>query len=448
MTQIRDCPGPTIKKKHLDGLKLPGDQNIGKVLACLLMLCLIAGTGQAYSSDNPTGTASQGVQIRTELYLHPQAGNSVSRESSGGGDGTTAALLWTHAFPDAVTAISMPTDGSAVAVGTAGGEIALLNSSGSPLWTYQSGAPVTGVGITAGGSTIAAGSGDRLMMLDTGGQVLWTMNAGESVLDAGISPDGKCCAAGTAAGDVLLTNSRGGLLWKTHTGSTVTAVAAGPDGAFVAAGTEDGTIYLLNSQGDVLWTHDAGSTVQSVSIASGGAVVAGTAGSGILLLDNEGKGGPVWTGDDPVNAVHLDPDGSLIGAGTGGGYAHLLTGAGARIWEFGKVWSAEEKNSAVTAVAFSSPADYLVIGSDNQNVYYFAFTFRTPPTVILEQSTVAPKATHPATLLGDMQAAPEMGSAPEDTGTGDPVSQEAPGFSAVVSLGAVAVIATFRRIDR
>jgi len=447
MTQKGGYQGPILKNNHVIRLKSSGGREGWRVLTCLIMLCLIAGTSQAYSSDNPTGTASQEVQIRTELYLYPEAGNSVSWGNSGGGDGLSAVLLWTHTFPGAVTAISMPTDGSAVAVGTAGGEIALLNSSGSLLWTYQSGAPVTGLGITAGGSTIAAGTGNRIMMLDADGQILWTMDTGSRVLGAGISPEGKYCAAGTAAGDILLTNSRGGLLWKTQPGSAVTAVAVGPDGAFVAAGTEDGSIYLLNSRGDVLWTHDAGSAVQSVSIAAGGsAVAAGTAGSTVLLLDNEGRGGAVWTGDDPIYAVHLDPRGSRIGAGTGGGYAHLLNGAGVRLWEFGRVWSPEGENSAVTAVAFSSPPDYLAIGSDNGNVYYFIFASRTPPTVILEQGTVTPEATSSATLLGDMQAAPEMDSTHGEGG--DPAPQEAPGSSLAVALGAIAIMAVFRRIGR
>ena len=447
MTQKGGYQGPILKNNHVIRLKSSGSHGVWRVLTCLIMLCLISGTGQAYSSDNPTGTASQGVQIRTELYLYPEAGNSVSQGDSGGGGGLSAVLLWTHSFTDAVTAISMPTDGSAVAVGTAGGEIALLNSSGNVLWTYQSGAPVTGLGITAGGSAIAAGTGNWIMMLDADGQILWTMDTGSRVLGAGISPEGKYCAARTAAGDILLTNSRGGLLWKTQPGSAVTAVAVGPDGAFVAAGTEDGSIYLLNSRGDVLWTRDAGSAVQSVSIAAGGsAVAAGTAGSTVLLLDNEGRGGAVWRGDDPIYAVHLDPRGSRIGAGTGGGYAHLLNGAGVRLWEFGRVWSPEGENSAVTAVAFSSPPDYLAIGSDNRNVYYFIFASRTPPTVILEQGTVTPEATSSATLLGDMQAAPEMDSTPGEGG--DPAPQEAPGYSLAVALGAVAIIAVFRRIGR
>lgn len=447
MTQNGGYQGPILKNSHVKRLKSSGGRGVWRILTCLIMLCLIAGTGQAYSSDNATGTASQGVQIRTELYLYPEAGNSVSQGDSGGGGGLSAILLWTHTFPDAVTAISMPTDGSAVAVGTAGGEIALLNSSGSVLWTYQSDAPITGLGITTGGSAIAAGTGNRIMMLDAGGQVLWTMDTGSRVLGAGISPEGKYCAAGTAAGDILLTNSRGGLLWKTQPGSAVTAVAVGPDGAFVAAGTEDGSIYLLNSRGDVRWTHDAGSAVQSVSIAAGGSTVAaGTAGSTVLLLDNEGRGGTIWTGDDPINAVHLDPRGSRVGAGTDRGYAHLLNGAGVRLWEFGKVWSPEGENSAVTAVTFSSPADYLAIGSDNHNVYYFTFASRTPPTVILEQGTVTPETTTPATLRGDMQAAPEIDSTPGDTA--DPAPQEAPGYSLAVALGAIAVTAVYRRTGR
>ena len=446
MTRNRGYQGPILKNSRSKCLKLPGGRGVWRILTCLIMLCLITGTGLAYRSDNATGTTSQEIQIRTVLYLSPETGSSASSGDAssggtGGGGGLTAILLWTYTFPDAVTAISMPADGSAVAVGTAGGEIALLNSSGSLLWTCPSGAPITGIGITAGGSAIAAGAGNRVMLLDAGGRVLWTMDTGSRVLGAGISPEGKYCAAGTAAGDLLLTDSRGGLLWRAHPGSAVTAVAVGPDGAPVAAGTENGSICLLNSRGDVLWTHDAGSAVQSVSMAAGGsAVAAGTAGSTLILLVNEGKGGSVWTGDGPISAVHLDPHGSRIGAGTGRGYAHLLSGAGNRLWEFGRVRSAEEEQSAVTAVAFSSPADYLAIGSDNRNVYYFAFTARPPPTVILDPGTVTPEPTPPVTFQGDMRAAPVESA--------DPAPQEAPGLSGAVALGAVAAAAAFRRIGR
>ena len=445
MTQNGGYQGPILKNSHVKRLKSSGGRGVWRILTCLIMLCLIAGTGQAYSSDNATGTASQRVQIRTELYLYPEAGNSVSQGDSGGGGGLSAVLLWTHTFPDAVTAISMPTDGSAVAVGTAGGEIALLNSSGSVLWTCQSGAPITGLGITTGGSAIAAGTGNRIMMLDAGGQVLWTMDTGSRVLGAGISPEGKYCAAGTAAGDILLTNSRGGLLWKTQPGSAVTAVAVGPDGAFVAAGTEDGSIYLLNSRETCAGRMMQAAPCQSVSIAAGGsAVAAGTAGSQSSCWTTR-RGGTVWRGDDPINAVHPRPTRLTGRRRDGQGYAHLLNGAGVRLWEFGRS-GAGRRERAVTAVTFSSPADYLAIGSDNHNVYYFTFASRTPPTVILEQGTVTPETTTPATLRGDMQAAPEIDSTPGDTA--DPAPQEAPGYSLAVALGAIAVTAVYRRTGR
>lgn len=422
------------------------------ILTCLIMLSLITGTGQAYSSDNATITPSMVVQVRTELYLYPELENSVSQRSSGGGSDLTAFLLWSHAFPDAVTGISMPVDGSAVAAGTAGGEIALLNSSGSVLWTYQSGAPVSGVGITADGSAIAAGSGNRIMMLDAGGRVLWSMDSGSRVVGIGISPEGGYCAAGTAGGDILFTDSQGGLLWRVHAGSAVSAIAVGPDGAFVAVGTEDGFIYILNSRGDLLWTHDAGSAVQSISVAPSGDVAAGTADSTLILLNSEGKGGVVWTGSDPVNAVHLAGT-TRIGAGTAGGYAYLLNGAGVRLWKSGELGGPEGAKSAITAVASSSPADYLAIGSDNQNVYYFAFTSRAPPTVILDQDHDSLKTIYLAALLGDMREAPEIMQAVSGAdfapgNTAGPVPQEAPGLTAAIALGAVAIIAACRRIGR
>ncbi|MDK2890077.1 MAG: hypothetical protein PWR21_709 [Methanoculleus sp.] len=448
MTRRGADSSPIFKNSHLRRSKPPGRREIQTILACLITLCLITGTGQAYNQNNTTGTSQDGIQIGTKLYLYTGDGTGTSSSGgSNGGGAHTAVLLWTYTFPAAVTAIDMPTDGSAVVVGTAGGNVTLLNSSGTALWTWRSGAPVTGVGISAGGDAVAAGSGERLAMLDAGGRALWTLEAGSRVLGADISPDGNYCIAGTTAGDVLLTGNRGGLLRKMALESAVTAVAVGSNGTFAAAGTDNGTIRLLNDTGTVLWTYDAGNAVQSVSMTDGGnAVAAGTAGSTVLLLDGGGRGEPVWTGDGQVNAVHLDRHGSMIGAGTGDGHAYLLTDAGIRTWDYGRVRSPEGEDCAVTGIAFSSPADYLAVGSDNGNVYYFAFTSQAPPTVTLEQETATSKPDHSAALFAGMQAAPDSGSGTNPTG--DPAPQGAPGFCAAAGLGAVAVAAALRRKGR
>lgn len=433
MTWNRGYQDPIQKKDRRKSSKLSGGRGTWRILSCLIMLCLIAGIGQAYSSDDAPGTVAQSVEIRTKLYLHPETVGGISQSSAGGGGGggLSAIRLWTHTFPDAVTAIGMPTDGSVVAAGTDGGEVALINSSGSVLWTYQSGAPVTGLGITGGGSALAAGAGSQIMMLDAHGQVLWALDTGSRVPGIGISPEGKCCAAGTAEGDILLVSSKGDLLWRAQPGGAVTAVSVGPDGAFTAVGTEDGSIYLLNSRGDLLWTYDAGSAVQGISVTGSGSITAGTSNSSLFLLNSRGQGKAVWTGDDPINAVLIDPRGLRIGVGTAEGYTHLLTSAGIRLW------SSEREKGAITAVAFSSPFDYLATGSDSGNISYFAFTARTPPTVILEQDTVTPATTTPTMPPAGIQAA-----------SVETVSQKAPGLSPAIALGAIVAIAISRRIAR
>lgn len=425
------------------------------ILACLITLCLIVGIGQAYSLDSTIGTPQKGVQVETRLYLNGgdgsengggnEDGTGITSGGSGKGGSRTAVLLWTHTFPDAVTTIDMPVDGSAVAVGSAGGNITLLNSNGTAFWTSEFGAPVAGIGISAGGS-IAAGTGDRVMMLDSSGQTLWTMEAGSTVLGADISSDGNYSVAGTAAGDVLFVNDRGGLLWRRSLGSPVNAVAANADGSLVAAGTDDGNISLLDSRGDLLWTYDAGSAVQSVSIAAGETIVAaGTAGSTVLLLDSKGKGTVVWTGDGPINTLCLGPRGATIGAGTAGGYTHLLNSAGAGMWKFDRLMGTKGENCTVTGIALSSPADYLAIGSDNRNVYYFAFTAQPPPTMIPGQKTAS---TEPGSFVAEMQGAQDTDPASETTLIGGATPQGAPGFCVAASLGAILAAAAFRRKDR
>ncbi len=460
MTQIRGYSAPIFNKSQFKRTKPSGHRRSGMILACLITLCLIVGIGQAHSLDGTIGTPQKGVQVETRLYLNggDGSGNENGSENGGGngdgnggrsGDGTriassgsggggsrTATLLWTHTFPDAVTTIDMPADGSAVAVGSAGGNITLLNSNGTPFWTSGFGAPVAGIGISAGGSIIAGGAGDQLVMLDSGGQTLWTIEAGNTVLGADISSDGNYSVAGTTAGDVFFVNDRGGLLWRRSLGSPVNAVAASADGSLVAAGTGDGNISLLDSRGDLLWTYDAGSAVQSVSIAAGGTTVAaGTAGSAVLLLDSKGKGTVVWTGDGPINALCLGPRGATIGAGTAGGYTHLLNSAGAGMWTFDRLMGPKGENCTVTGITLSSPADYLAIGSDNRNVYYFAFTAQPPPTMIPGQKTAPTDPADPGSFVAEMQGAPAT-------------PQEAPGFCAAAGLGAILAAAVLRRKDR
>lgn len=444
MTRIRCYPVPISYSNLIKRPESPGRRRIKGILVCCIVLCLICGIGQAYSLENTT--SEDRFLIGTKLYLNAdsKAGMTSGGSSGSGGGSSNAVLLWTFRFPAAVTAVDIRPDGAVVPVGTADGNITLLNSTGTTLWTVPSGSPVSAVGIADGGDAVVTGTGNLLMMLDAGGSVVWTVDAGSRVLGAGISPDGDCCAAGTAAGDLFVTNNRGGVLWKVPLGSAVNTVAVGSEGALVAAGTEDGTIRLLNATGGVLWTHDAGSAVRGVSLTGNGAVIAaGTADGAVIMLDSEGREDPARTAGSAVNAVHLDTDGSALGAGTGGGYAYLMDGAGIKTWQYGRMKSPEGENCAVTAIALSSSADYLVIGSDNQNVHYFAFTSRLPPTVTKEPEPVAPASAGDGAPAA-MRTTPAAGVAAAEALT----PQEAPGFCAAVSLGAATVVAASRRRGR
>lgn len=444
MTRIRCYPVPISYSNLIKRPESPGRRRIKGILVCCIVLCLICGIGQAYSLENTT--SEDRFLIGTKLYLNAdsKAGMTSGGSSGSGGGSSNAVLLWTATLPDTVTAVDMRPDGAVVVAGTADGNVTLFNSSGTTLWAVPSGGPVSAVGIADDGNSIVAGTGDRLMMLDAAGRIVWTVDARSRVLGAGISPDGDRCAAGTVAGDLLVTDNRGGILQDILLGSAVNTVAAGSDDALIAAGTENGTICFLDAEGDVLWTHDAGSPVLSVSMTGDGTVIgAGTGDGAVVMLDSEGREDPARTAGSAVNAVHLDTDGSALGAGTGGGYAYLMNGAGIKTWQYGRMKSPEGENCAVTAIALSSSADYLVIGSDNRNVYYFAFTSRLPPTVTKEPEPVAPASAGDGAPAA-MRTTPAAGVAAAEALT----PQEAPGFCAAVSLGAATVVAASRRRGR
>ena len=174
---------PIFQRSHVERPKAPRWRGVWRIFPCLVLLCLIAGVGQAQSSDDAAGVVPQGVVVKTVLSIVPESGSSVSQGGSYESSGLSDALLWKHRFRDAVTAIDMPADGSSVAVGTTGGEVVLLDSTGNVLWTHQSGTPIAGLGITVDGSAIVAGTGNWTVLLDGSGGVLWTMDAGGRVLE-------------------------------------------------------------------------------------------------------------------------------------------------------------------------------------------------------------------------------------------------------------------------
>jgi len=57
--------------------------------------------------------------------------------------------------------------GEAVAAGTAGGTLRLLSGDGGVLWSFDAGAPVTSVALSANGGYIAAGAGERAFVFRT-----------------------------------------------------------------------------------------------------------------------------------------------------------------------------------------------------------------------------------------------------------------------------------------
>jgi len=186
-------------------------------------------------------------------------------------------LLWEYKIeePD-IESISVSSDGSYVAVGSAGGYaggnyVYLFNKSGKLLWKDIA-IGVRTVLVTSDGS-VAVGYG-----VDYKGSIYirnkWKYKTERDVRSISISPDGSV-AVGTNGGYVYFFNKNGNLLWKYKTeGTPISSILFSLDGSHVSAGSLGGYVYFFNKNGELLWKYRIGRFIKSISTSSNGSYVA------------------------------------------------------------------------------------------------------------------------------------------------------------------------------
>jgi len=289
-----------------------------------------------------------------------------------------------------VQAIALTPDASLVVVGTTGG-VALVNSSGTCLWSCSTKQKVVDVWVSPLGSVYALtrdesyfGDGE-LLALDKSGTKHGSVSVSKG-RTVSISSDEQYLVV--ARGHSLLpleevrcwSASDDEWVWEYPCGEPSTGVAAiSASGEFVVYGvSEDPHEYSLTkgdaglrlidrATGKVVWKYTpiGGGTKDAYAVAisaDGRFLAAGHTGSPTVYFFSSASGTPLWTyAAGSVQALSLSSDGSrlLVAAGD---KLHLLSRDGVLLWS--------KSESGVRDVAISAGGSVLVAGSGKQVVYY------------------------------------------------------------------------------
>ena len=281
-------------------------------------------------------------------YRHrraPRAHGFVPKE-------TPIARLWEAQVGGPVRCIDVR--GESTAVGTAGGQVLLLDREGGVRWMRETGAGVRAVHLTSleEGGLLAGGRDRALTMFDADGEICWRRAFSES---HGVDQNVNAVTTADLTGDgkpVILTATDGWLVWalapdgeevwqrqiEHHAARTLVIGDVEGDGKQeILVGAEYYTSNLLESDGRIRWTVNGGPCFSDLALAdlNGDGVkeaIYGAMDGNVYAVDTL-SGKTLWTanlGDDVRHGVAVGGKG--FAAGSESGHVALLNGRGKKRW--------------------------------------------------------------------------------------------------------------------
>ncbi len=281
-------------------------------------------------------------------YVHrraPRAHGFVPKDMS-------IARLWEAQVGGPVRCIEAR--GESTAVGTAAGQVLLLDREARVRWTRETGAGVRAVHLTGlGEGRLLAGGRDRaLTMFDADGEICWRRAFSES---HGVDQNVNAVTTADLTGDgkpVILTATDGWLVWalapdgeevwqrqiEHHAARTLVIGDVEGDGKQeILVGAEYYTSNLLESDGRIRWTVNGGPCFSALALAdlNGDGVkeaIYGAMDGNVYAVDSI-SGKILWTanlGDDVRHGVTVGGKG--FAAGSESGHVALLNGRGKKRW--------------------------------------------------------------------------------------------------------------------
>ncbi len=284
----------------------------------------------------------------------------------------------------------MDVRGDAIAVGTTGGRVILLDRDGHVLWIHETSAEVRTVHLPdlEGGLLLAGGRDRALTMFDSTGRVCWKRNFTES---HGIDQNVNAVTTADLTGDgepVILAATDGWLVWALRPGgeetwqrqiehhaaqSLVIGDVEGDGKQEILVGAEYYTSNLLEADGKIRWTVRGGPCFTALAFAdlNGDGVkesVYGAMDGNVYAIDSI-SGEILWTvnlGDDVRQGFAVEVGGKAgFVAGSESGQVALLSGQGEKRWR-------RDLNGAVTGlVLFEAGEEEMIVAGTSEGWIVF-----------------------------------------------------------------------------
>ena len=224
-----------------------------------------------------------------------------------------------------------------------------------PLWIVNAspGLDLTGVTISADGSTIIAG-GDQLIAISRDGKKLWSGWAGELIE---MSRDGRYIVTSLGS-SVWLFDAQGTNLWDHSIGEPVTDISLTPDGLIVAAGGGSVVKSWYNS-GAGLGSNTT-NTVKHLRISPAKDQIVVTTERALRSFNLSYV--PFWD-DEEVSSdlIEISADGT-----------HLVTAGGNWIWFYHgsgtRIWDRHIQGGNILSLAYSRDGSTIVTGQDDNTI--------------------------------------------------------------------------------
>ena len=223
------------------------------------------------------------------------------------------------------------------------------------LWIVNAppGLDLTGVAISADGSTIVAG-GDQLIAVSRDGEKLWSGWSGE-LLE--MSRDGRYIVTSLGS-SVRLFDSQGAKLWDYSIGESVTDISITPNGLIIAAGGRSVVKSWYNS-GAGLGSNTTNTVKHLIVSPAKDQIVVTT--ERVLRSFNLSYV-PFWD-DEEVSSdlIEISADGTLI-----------VTASGNRIWLYHgsgtRIWDRHVQGGNILSLAYARDGSTIVTGQDDNTI--------------------------------------------------------------------------------
>jgi outer membrane protein assembly factor BamB len=264
------------------------------------------------------------------------AGTTVSRPASLTVFPTRPPVLWEFAATSAICAPpALGRDGT-VYVGSGGGTLYAIDSSGSNAWSATVGGPIAGSPAVGPSGRIYFGARDSsVWCLNANGRLVRSYSTGGFADASPAMGADETLYVGDSGGSFHAFRPSGGSAWSRSTSGWIESSAAISRDGVIYVGSAAGWLYAWNALGQQLWSCRCNGPINSSpAIGSDGTIYVGTSGKSLHAISPLGTN--LWsfgTGGPVESSPAVGPDDTIY-FGSGDQKLYAVNPDGTEKWQF------------------------------------------------------------------------------------------------------------------